>query len=80
MTILRPLLPVQRLLAVFVLAGLFLNLAGCSLWVGNQTSWFVSLQGNDSNDCHYLLLPCRHIGNVIGRAQAGDTITIFPAH
>jgi len=67
---------VQRLMAGSLLFLLVSSLAGCSLWVGNQTSWFVSTQGDDSNDCHYLLLPCRHIGTIIQRAQAGDTINI----
>jgi len=66
----------HRMVSLFLLFFLATGLTQCSLTPGNQTNWFVSTKGNDANDCHYLLLPCRHIRAVIQRAQAGDTITI----
>lgn len=72
----RSLFSGQRLLTLFLLIFLATGLVQCAPSIGDQTKWFVSTQGNDANDCHYLLLPCRHISTVIQRAQAGDTITI----
>lgn len=66
----------HRMVSLCLLFFLATGVAQCSLPPGNQANWFVSTQGSDANDCHYLLLPCRHINAVIQRAQAGDTINI----
>jgi nitrous oxidase accessory protein NosD len=39
-------------------------------------SWYVAMTGDDANDCHASVTPCRTIGVVIEHAARGDTIYV----
>jgi hypothetical protein len=72
----RHLTRIMRLLCALTLYLVLPGLAGCgpSTDTPSQAQWFVSPLGDDGNDCHTPLAPCRTIGEALERAVDGDTI------
>ena len=58
------------LLLVFVLA---ISATGCNLG-SSSGQWYVSVSGNDSNNCFTVTTPCLHIATAIQRAKSNDAI------
>jgi hypothetical protein len=61
--------------ALLVLA-LFLALAPTIL---SSTTWYVGVNGEDSNNCMSPATPCKSIKHALTLISAGDTIRIAPA-
>ena len=68
-------------IAIGLIAGPWPIQVAPTLAAPTVTTWYVapfSSGGNDSADCHTPTTPCAHIQTALGKAGAGDIVSIAP--